>query len=194
MHLQYNVPTGKSPDDNFPAQQSMNGTQNFTTSSSSDIVSHLNLAKQAVEVGEPDTIIKELGLIEQQLLPLVTNKSAPDDNFPAQQSMNGTQNFTTSSSSDIVSHLNLAKQAVEVGEPDTIIKELGLIEQQLLPLVTNNNTSAFSTMSNYSSTDLKELNEKENEPADIEDVPEEQRPPSSSSSQRDPPQRTRGYE
>ena len=108
------------------------------------------------------------------------------------QPINGTQNLTSSSPSDIFSHLNLARQAVELGNPNAILKELGFVEQQLYSITKNTTSSDFSTMSNLSST---ELNATKNQPEDIEDkVPVEEQRPRSSSSHEEPPQRTRSYQ
>jgi hypothetical protein len=110
--------------------------------------------------------------------------------------VNGTQNPVTSSPSDIVSQLNLARQAVELGDPDTILKSLDFIQQQLPFLATQNNTTNFSNMSNiYGSTDLQAestQNMTKNQPeAPEEIVPVEEQRPTSSASHRDPTGRTR---
>jgi hypothetical protein len=113
-----------------------------------------------------------------------------------QQPMNGTQNQNISSPSDIVSHLNLARQGVELGDPNTILQSLDFIQQQLSFLATQNSTTNFSNMSNYyGSTGLQAestQNMTKNQPEDPEDfVPVEEQRPTSSASHRDPTGRTR---
>ena len=95
---------------------------------------------------------------QQTALPQPVNGTADFANQQTAlpQPVNGTQNPVTSSPSDIVSQLNLARQAVELGDPDTILKSLDFIQQQLPFLATQNNTTNFSNMSNiYGSTDLQ---------------------------------------
>jgi hypothetical protein len=124
-------------------------------------------------------------------VPQSMSGAATDANTTVPQSISETQNIT-SSTLDIIFHLNLARQALELGDPNTILKELDFIEQQLY-FVTKNATSDFPTMTNYSSTELEELEQKE--PEDIEeDIPVEEQLPRSSSSRDDTPQRTRSYQ
>jgi hypothetical protein len=104
------------------------------------------------------------------------------------QSINGTQNLT-SSPSDIISHLNLARQALELGDPNTILKELDFIEKQLY-FIAKNTTSDFSTMSNFSSSELEATKV---ELEDIQkDIPTDEQSTVSPSAREDIPQRTRG--
>jgi hypothetical protein len=135
---------------------------------------------------------------QQTALPQPVNGTADFANQQTAlpQPVNGTQNPVTSSPSDIVSQLNLARQAVELGDPDTILKSLDFIQQQLPFLATQNNTTNFSNMSNYyGSTDLQAestQNMTENQPEAPEDfVPVEEQRPTSSASHRDPTGRTR---
>ena len=142
------------------------------------------------------------------------NGTATNANPPVSQPMNGTATFAnstlpqpmngtkdaTSSTLDIINHLNLARQALELGNPKAILKELDLIEQQLY-FVAKNATLDFSTMSNSSSNELevsKDLQESEatkEKPEDIEEaVPVDEQLPRSSSTRDDTPQRTRGYQ
>jgi hypothetical protein len=142
------------------------------------------------------------------------NGTATNANPPVSQPMNGTATFAnttipqpmngtkdvTSSTLDIFNHLNLARQAVELGNPKDILKELDLVEQELY-FVAKNATLDFSTMSNSSSNGLevsKDLEESEatkEKPEDMEEpVPVDEQLPRSSSTRDDTPQRTRGYQ
>ena len=128
-------------------------------------------------------------------VPQPANGTATFANTTISQSMNGTQNLPISPS-DIIYHLNLARQAVELGNPNTILKELDFVEQQLY-FIAKNATSEFSNMSDDSSNGLKEAEATKEEPApeDIEeDVPIDEQLPRSSSSRDDTPQRTRSYQ
>ena len=118
------------------------------------------------------------------------NGTATNANMTLPQPMNGTQDIT-SSTLDIIYHLNLARQAVELGNPRDILKELDLVEQQLY-FVAKNATSDFSTMSNSSSNKLEATKE---EPENIqENIPKDEQLPRASSTRDDVPQRTRAYQ
>jgi len=123
-------------------------------------------------------------------LPQPMNGTATNANMTLPQPMNGTQDIT-SSTLDIIYHLNLARQAVELGNPRDILKELDLVEQQLY-FVAKNATSDFSTMSNSSSNKLEATKE---EPENIqENIPKDEQLPRASSTRDDVPQRTRAYQ
>ena len=125
------------------------------------------------------------------------NGTATNANMTLPQPMNGTQDIT-SSTLDIIYHLNLARQAVELGNPRDILKELDLVEQQLY-FVAKNATSDFSTMSDSSSNELEgseeESEAKQDQPEDTEEkVPVDEQLPRASSTRDDTPQRTRAYQ
>ena len=123
-------------------------------------------------------------------LPQPMNGTATNANMTLPQPMNGTQDIT-SSTLDIIYHLNLARQAVELGNPRDILKELDFVEQELY-FVAKNVTLDFPTMSNSSSNESEATKE---ESEDIEEaVPVDEQLPRSSSSRDDTPQRTRGYQ
>ena len=117
--------------------------------------------------------------------PQSINGTVTNTNSTIPQSMNGTQNLT-SSSSDILFHLNLARQALELGDPHTILKELDFVED----FIAKNTTSDFSTLSNSSSSELEAT--KEDSENIKEDVPIDEQLPRSAASRDDVPQRTRG--
>ena len=130
-------------------------------------------------------------------LPQPMNGTATNANMTLPQPMNGTQDIT-SSTLDIIYHLNLARQAVELGNPRDILKELDLVEQQLY-FVAKNATSDFSTMSDSSSNELEgseeESEAKQDQPEDTEEkVPVDEQLPRASSTRDDTPQRTRAYQ
>jgi len=130
-------------------------------------------------------------------LPQPMNGTATNANLTLPQPMNGTQDIT-SSTLDIIYHLNLARQAVELGNPRDILKELDLVEQQLY-FVAKNATSDFSTMSDSSSNELEgseeESEAKQDQPEDTEEkVPVDEQLPRASSTRDDTPQRTRAYQ
>ena len=124
------------------------------------------------------------------MAPQSTNGSVTNANSTIPPSTNGTQNLT-SSISDIISHLNLARQALELGDPHTILKEIDFAEEQLY-FLEKNTTSDFSTMSNSSSNKLEATKE---EPENIqENIPKDEQLPRASSTRDDVPQRTRAYQ
>ena len=124
------------------------------------------------------------------MAPQSTNGSVTNANSTIPPSMNGTQNLN-SSLSDIISHLDLARQALELGDPHTILKEIDFAEEQLY-FLEKNTTSDFSTMSNSSSNKLEATKE---EPENIqENIPKDEQLPRASSTRDDVPQRTRAYQ
>ena len=101
--------SGAATDANTTEPQPMSETQNQTTSSPSDIIFHLNLARQALELGDPKTILKELDFIEQQLY------------FVTQ---NATSDFSTmSNSSSTELEVNATKNQPEDIEEDIPVEE-----------------------------------------------------------------------
>ena len=129
-------------------------------------------------------------LFANLMAPQSMNGSVTNANSTIPQSMNGTQNLN-SSLSDIISHLDLARQALELGDPHTILKEIDFAEEQLY-FIEKNTTSDFSTMSNSSSNKLEATKE---EPENIqENIPKDEQLPRASSTRDDVPQRTRAYQ
>ena len=127
------------------------------------------------------------------IMPQSMNGTTAFANTTMPQSMNGTKNIK-SSTSDIIHHLNLARQAVELGNPKTILEELAFIEQQIY-FISNNATSDSSTMSDYATNELEESEATKEQPEEVEEsVPVEEQLPRSSSSRDDTPQRTRSYQ
>ena len=123
-------------------------------------------------------------------IPPSMNGSVTNTSSTIPPSMNGTQNLN-SSLSDIISHLDLARQALELGDPHTILKEIDFAEEQLY-FLEKNTTSDFSTMSNSSSSKLEAAKE---EPEDSqENIPKDEQLPRASSTRDDVPQRTRAYQ
>ena len=128
--------------------------------------------------------------IANLMAPPSMNGSVTNANSTIPPSMNGTQNLN-SSLSDIISHLDLARQALELGDPHTILKEIDFAEEQLY-FLEKNTTSDFSTMSNSSSNKLEATKE---EPENIqENIPKDEQLPRASSTRDDVPQRTRAYQ